>query len=80
MKWCFSLWKLAFKENGILVENIDFKLRKDTVIEVNYKEKVPWSFKSLGLGSLGKGGDSRSFPRIGDSNIKDGYLPNHFCI
>ena len=35
IKWCFSLWKLAFKENGILVENVDFKLSKNTVIEVN---------------------------------------------
>ena len=50
------------------------------VIEVNYKENVSWSFRSLGSGSLGKGGDSGSSPRIGDNNIKDGYLLNRFCI
>ena len=49
-------------------------------VEVNYKENVPWSFRSLGLGSLGKGGDSGSSPRIGDNNVNDGYLPNRFCI
>ena len=49
-------------------------------VEVNYKENVPWSFRSLGSGSLVKGGDSGSSPRIGDNNIKDGYLPNRFCI
>ena len=48
--------------------------------EVNYKEKVSWSFRSLGSGSLGKGGDSGSSPCIGDNNLKDGYLPNQFCI
>ena len=50
------------------------------VIEVNYKENVSWSFRSLGSGSLGKGGDSGSSPRIGDNNIKDGYFLNQFCI
>ena len=49
-------------------------------VEVNYKEKVSWSFRSLGSGSLGKEGDSGSSPRVGDNNIKDGYLPNWFCI
>ncbi|RVW36262.1 hypothetical protein CK203_107269 [Vitis vinifera] len=38
------------------------------------------SDRSLGSGSLGKGGDFGSSPRIGDNNIKDGYLPNRFCI
>ena len=46
--------------------------------EVNYKEKVSWSFRSLGSGSLGKEGDSESSPRVGDNNIKDGYLSNRF--
>ena len=75
----FFLMKLAFRENGIVVEKVDFKLSK-IAIEVNYKENVSWSFRSLGSGSLGKGGDSGSSPRIGDNNIKDGYLPNRFCI
>ena len=53
----FFLMKLAFRENGIVVEKVDFKLSK-IAIEVNYKENVSWSFRSLGSGSLGKGGDS----------------------
>ena len=43
-------------------------------------KKVSWSFRSLGLGSLGKWGDSGSSPRVKDNNIKDGHLPNQFCI
>ena len=50
------------------------------VIEVNYKENVSWNFRSLGSGFLGKWGDSRSSPHIRDNNIKNGYLPNRFCI
>ena len=57
---------------------IGFKFTKIT--EINYKEKVSWSFRSLGSSSLGKGGDSRSFPCVGDNNIKDGYLSNRFYI
>ena len=63
-----------------MVENFDFKLKKKIEIEVNYKEKISWSFRSLGSGSLGKRGDSGSSPRIGDNNIKYGYLSNRFCI
>ena len=45
---------------------VGFKLTKKIVTEFNYKEKVSWSFRSLGSGSLYKMGDSGSFPRIGD--------------
>ena len=62
-----------------MVAKIDFKLR-ETICEINYKEKVSWRCRSLGSGSLGKGGDSGSSPRIWDNNIKDGYLPNRFYI
>ena len=79
-KMVFFLMKLVFKENGIVVAKIDFKLSKKIISEVNYKEKVSWSFRSLGSGSLSKGGDSGSSPRVWDNNIKDGYLPNQFCI
>ena len=48
------------------MQKVDFKLNKNIVSKFNYKEKVSWSFKSLGSGSLGKMGDSESFPRIGD--------------
>ena len=49
------------------------------VTGINYKEKVSWSFRLLGSGSLYKRGDSGSFPRIGDNNIKNGYLSNR-CV
>ena len=49
---------------------------KIIITDFNYKEKVSWSFGSLGSGSLDKIGDSGSFPRVGDNNIKNGYLPN----
>ena len=62
-----------------MVANIDFKLSKK-ISEINYKEKVSWSSRSLGSGSLSKGGDSKSSPCVGDNNIKDGYLLNWFCI
>ena len=55
-------------------------LKAKIAIEVNYKENVSWSFRPLGSGSLGKGGDSGSSPRIEDNSIKDGYLLNRFCI
>ena len=47
-------------------------------MKLTTKEKVSWSFRSLGSGSLGKEGDSESSPRVGDNNIKDGYLSNRF--
>ncbi|KAL6315041.1 hypothetical protein AAG906_030883 [Vitis piasezkii] len=46
----------------------------------SHAKKVSWSCRSLGSGSLGKGGDFGSSHRVGDNNIKDGYLPNRFCI
>ena len=55
---------------------IGFKFTKIT--EINYKEKVSWSFRSLGSGSLYKRGDSRSFPRIEDLTYS--YLPNQCVI
>ena len=62
-----------------MVAKINFKLSKN-ISDINYKENVSWSFRSLGSGSLGKEGDSGSSPRVGDNNIKDGYLPNRFYI
>ena len=61
------------------LQRLIFKLSK-IISEINYKEKVSWSFRSLGSGSLGKWGDFESSPRVGDNNIKDGYLPNRFYI
>ena len=61
------------------LQRLIFKLSK-IISEINYKEKVSWSFRSLGSGSLDKGGDSGSSHHIGDNNIKDGYFPNRFYI
>ena len=58
------------------MKKVDIKLNKITN-KINYKEKVSWSFKSLGSGSLGKMGDSESFPRIRDLTYS--YLPNR-CV
>ena len=54
---------------------IGFKFTKIT--EINYKEKVSWSFRSLGSGFLYKMGDSGSFPRIGDLTYS--YFSNR-CV
>ena len=62
-----------------MVSKIYFKLSKNNKWSY-YKEKVFWSFRSLGLSSLGKGGGSGSSPRVGDNNIKDGYLSNRFYV
>ena len=55
---------------------VGFKLPKNST-EINYKENVSWSFKSLGSGFLYKMGDSESFPCIGDLNYS--YFPNQ-CV
>ena len=54
---------------------IGFKFTKIT--EINYKEKVSWSFRSLGSGSLYKREDFEYFPRIGDLTYS--YPPNR-CV
>ena len=61
------------------MRKVGFKLTKNSNWN-NYKEKVSWNFKSLGSGPLGKGGDSGSFPRVGENNINYGYLPNRIFI
>ena len=68
---------LALKEIIMMVEKgVGFKLPKNST-DINYKENVSWSFKSLGSGFLYKMGDSRSFPRIRDLTYS--YLPN-WCV
>ena len=54
-------------------------MKPKIVTEINFKEKVSWSFRSLGSGSLGKGGDFGYFPHVGDNNIQNGYLLNQ-CV
>ena len=51
---------------------VGFKLTKNS----NYKEKVSWSFRLLGSGSLDKRGRFQIFSSRWDNNIKNGYLPN----
>ena len=77
MNWCFFISRLALKENIILFEKVGFKLTKKIVTNTNYKEKASWIFRSLGLCSLYKREDSRSFPRI--RNLTYSYHPNR-CV
>ena len=71
-------YELPLKENIIFgLKRFSFKLTK-LVIDFNYKEKVSWSFKSLGSGSFYKKGDSGSFPCIRDLTYS--YPPNRCVI
>ena len=76
-RW-FSFYQLALKENIIIwLKKIVFKLFKIIiVINFNYKEKVSWTSRSLGSGSLYKRGAFGSFPRIGDLTYS--YFPNRY--